>query len=226
MEEETLYNHIKKYRENHKDNKFCSETLKNFNFIETYNKNGFMVFDKTHKYRYYAFFKLNNPNKTLTFILFNPSMSDKDYLDPTTRNCLQIASNNHYSSIEIINLYPFRSSKLISEIYNEKKNTEANEINCNLLSAILHPNEQEKNNKTLERDFVLAWGNSQDKEKKAEKMIKFVYEQLNGKTVKKISIKKDILVNFNENKKYIHPSSSLNIFGGADSTELTDVLIT
>ena len=215
MEEETLYNHIKKYRENHKDNKFCSETLKNFNFIETYNKNGFMVFDKTHKYRYYAFFKLNNPNKTLTFILFNPSMSDKDYLDPTTRNCLQIASNNHYSSMEIINLYPFRSAKVISEIFN-KNNKEANKINRNLIKAIL--DDKEKN-----RDFVLAWGNSQDKEKKAEKMIKFVYEQLNGKTVKKISINEKGINKVNAQNNYIHPGSSVNIFGGVDSTELTDI---
>ena len=65
------------------------------------------------KYRYQLTRSWKNEGEkdfTLLFIMLNPSTADAMEDDPTIRKCITIAKAFHFNSIEVVNLYGYRST--------------------------------------------------------------------------------------------------------------------
>ena len=191
-----------------------------------------MVFNdaenKTH--RYYACYKIKDEseNKTLTFIMFNPSNSTLDKTDPTLENCLAIAKNAKYNKVEIVNLYSYIGSKVSSkkklgEIKNKNKNdveyTPEQKINHDFLLKLID-NDNDSDNS--ERVFVKAWG--WGKENNNFSMINKVNEKLkeSKSNVFYLSINDEGIEELK--KKILHPAKSIwNVLGGIKYATLKTV---
>ncbi|ABM72740.1 Uncharacterized protein conserved in bacteria [Prochlorococcus marinus str. MIT 9515] len=57
------------------------------------------------EYRWSLSFKLTKSIKEIIFIGLNPSLSDTNYIDNTTRKIIKICKNNNYGNLKIINLF-------------------------------------------------------------------------------------------------------------------------
>ena len=62
-----------------------------------------------YKYRYELTRSYRSGSKLLCFIMFNPSTSNSEESDNTTKRCLSIAKNWGYDGIALYNLYAIRS---------------------------------------------------------------------------------------------------------------------
>ena len=202
-----------------------------------------MVFNdsenKTH--RYYACYKIKDEseNKTLTFIMFNPSNSTLDKTDPTLENCLAIAKNAKYNKVEIVNLYSYIGSKVpsnkkLGEIKNKNdvEYTPEQKINHDFLLKLIDNNNN--NNDNSKRDFVKAWG--WGKKNDEYSMINKVNDKLNNKVndelYKKVNEGKNNVFYLSINdegieelkKKILHPAKSIwNVLGGIKYATLKTV---
>lgn len=101
-------------------------------------------------------------NTTVTFILYNPSYANPENSDETISNCIELAKQNSYSNIEIINLFSLRQTESSKQ---DLKNT--NSINKEFLNEYI---------KNLENDIVAAWGCGKDN--KHKKYCKGIYDCL------------------------------------------------
>jgi hypothetical protein len=68
------------------------------------------VMDTKEIYRYSLSRVWNNRLPKLTFIMLNPSIADHLKSDPTLNKCLNFAIENNYGSLEIVNLFAYRSN--------------------------------------------------------------------------------------------------------------------
>ena len=57
------------------------------------------------EYRWSLSFKINKSKKEIIFIGLNPSLSDLNYIDNTTRKIIKICENSNYGKLKIINLF-------------------------------------------------------------------------------------------------------------------------
>ena len=195
-----------------------------------------MVFNdsenKTH--RYYACYNITyenkneTNNKTLTFIMFNPSNSTLDQTDPTLENCLAIAKNAKYNKVEIVNLYSYigskvQSNKKLGEIKNKNdvEYTPEQKINHDFLLKLI-----DNDNKNSERDFLKAWGWGKKNNKYS------MINKVNNKLNKKINKSKNNVFYLSINdegieelkKKILHPAKSIwNVLGGIKYATLKTV---
>lgn len=67
-------------------------------------------FDPTRAYRYSLWRRWQPDAPRLVFIMLNPSTADATTNDATIRRCLQFAQTWHYGSLEVVNLFAFRTS--------------------------------------------------------------------------------------------------------------------
>ena len=148
---------------------------------ENFNK-GFMVFSKDtmtkeeavekklderylYKNRYYYVEKLeNNNDKKVIFVLFNSSGSNPEKLDSTVQNCREIALQEEFSQIEVLNLFSIRNPKVDKNELNEDIDSD----NIDLINDLLC--------QRTDCDVVLAWGYGKEQEKKFQNRINSVKE--------------------------------------------------
>lgn len=67
------------------------------------------TFDSAKIYRYSLWRRWNNEAPKITFVLLNPSQADAERDDPTLRRCIGFAKDWGYGSLEVVNLFAFRS---------------------------------------------------------------------------------------------------------------------
>ena len=60
---------------------------------------------RNKEYRWSLSFKINKSKKEIIFIGLNPSLSDSNYIDNTTRKIIKICKNYNYGNLKIINLF-------------------------------------------------------------------------------------------------------------------------
>ncbi len=60
---------------------------------------------KCNKYRWSLDLEISDVDKKLIFIGLNPSLSNKYFLDNTTKKILKISNKNNYGKVKIINLF-------------------------------------------------------------------------------------------------------------------------
>lgn len=110
-----------------------------------------------HRIFYKNIFDNELRDKILTIIMFNPSTANHHSKDPTIRNCIQIAKDNNYGGIEIINMLTIRNPDINSAI-------EDCENKILPFSAYLNYLKNKK-------DILIAWGgtNSLNKKNKIKK---------------------------------------------------------
>ena len=156
----SIYELVEKYvGNNYQNNKdFIPKPLKN--------DKGFMLFSndeyylgKTDKFskiaqkhfkkypqrhRFYFFEKLNGNQNNIIFLLYNPSYATPEVNDPTINNCIKLANDNNFSTIEVLNVYSERNPNI--------KNLEKpdNNLNIEFIKQLL----EKRGNSVV----VLAWG--------------------------------------------------------------------
>src|SRR5690348_4261255 len=71
---------------------------------------GDAVFDKTRKYRY-SLSRLWQPDRPkAAFVMLNPSKADASLNDPTISRCISLADRMSCGSLEVVNLFAFRTA--------------------------------------------------------------------------------------------------------------------
>lgn len=70
---------------------------------------GGAYFDSTEVYRYSLWRCWDAASPRLLFIMLNPSTADAQINDPTIRCCIQFAQAWGYGSLEVVNLFAFRT---------------------------------------------------------------------------------------------------------------------
>lgn len=66
-------------------------------------------FDATGQYRYSLWRCWQPGGRRLAFIMLNPSTADAETNDPTIRRCIGFAQSWGYGSLEVVNLFAFRT---------------------------------------------------------------------------------------------------------------------
>lgn len=100
----------------------------------------------TGNYRYLLWREWDTSNKTVSFIMLNPSRADAEINDPTITRCINFAKSWGYGRLEVVNLFAYRTSK------------------PSLLKQVVEPIGKDNDRYILESvkrcDLViLAWGN-------------------------------------------------------------------
>lgn len=62
-------------------------------------------------YRYTLWREWNSHLATVAFVMLNPSTADADNDDPTIRRCTNLARSWGYGSLEVVNLFAYRTSE-------------------------------------------------------------------------------------------------------------------
>ena len=65
----------------------------------------------TGDYRYLLWREWDISNKTVSFIMLNPSRADASLNDPTITRCINFAKYWGYGRLEVVNLFAYRTSK-------------------------------------------------------------------------------------------------------------------
>ncbi|BFI99903.1 MAG: DUF1643 domain-containing protein [Priestia megaterium] len=72
-----------------------------------------LIFGKDKKgnlrYRYYLSCTWDESLQRVTYILLNPSISDREICDSTVNRCINLAKNWGYGAVEILNLFAYRA---------------------------------------------------------------------------------------------------------------------
>jgi hypothetical protein len=67
------------------------------------------IFDATGNYRYTLWRSWRKQGKRVAFIMLNPSTADALKDDPTIRRCMAFAQVWGYASVEVVNLFAYRT---------------------------------------------------------------------------------------------------------------------
>ena len=67
------------------------------------------LISKSKEYRWSLSFKISKLKKEIIFIGLNPSLSDSNYIDNTTKKIIKICTNYNYGKLKIINLFALLS---------------------------------------------------------------------------------------------------------------------
>ena len=199
------------------------EKLESEDFIvkELVLNNGFMVFSKNeqynskeiskfnlrylfdkypYKHRYFARYNLSSNDKSIVFILYNPSYANPDENDDTIQNCIKLAEDSNYGIVEIINLFSLRSP---NHSKSSLKNT--NSVNKEFIISYLRQISNDEN-----KDVVLAWGLGKEKDSYCKNLIEEIETVLKNKQTFIIGVNQEVANEFNH-----HPSSQVwNGLGG------------
>ena len=63
----------------------------------------------TDNYRYLLWREWDSSNKTISFIMLNPSRADAEVNDPTITRCINFAKSWGYGRLEVVNLFAYRT---------------------------------------------------------------------------------------------------------------------
>ena len=83
-----------------------------------YERNCFI--SKSKEYRWSLSLKISKSKKEIIFIGLNPSLSDSDFIDNTTKKIIKISKNYNYGKLKIINLFAL-ISKTPNKLLTHKK---------------------------------------------------------------------------------------------------------
>lgn len=159
------------------------------------------LFDKyPYKHRYFARYNLSSNDKSIVFILYNPSYANPDENDDTIQNCIKLAEDSNYGIVEIINLFSLRSP---NHSKSSLKNT--NSVNKEFIISYLRQISNDEN-----KDVVLAWGLGKEKDSYCKNLIEEIETVLKNKQTFIIGVNQEVANEFNH-----HPSSQVwNGLGG------------
>lgn len=152
---------------------------------EEYNKSKIKKFSKTSKkhfekypqhHRFYFYEKLNGDKNNIIFILYNPSYATPEVNDPTINNCIKLANENNFSTIEILNIYSERNPNI------KNLEDENNDLNIQFINQLL--------NKRETSIIVLAWGNKYIPKELKKHIISNYNQQEQQKNIKIITAQK------------------------------------
>ncbi|HNB24523.1 MAG TPA: DUF1643 domain-containing protein [Candidatus Melainabacteria bacterium] len=71
---------------------------------------GDAVFDKSRRYRYSLSRAWNSVRPKAAFVMLNPSKADAEKNDPTISRCISFAENLGCGSLEVVNLFAYRTA--------------------------------------------------------------------------------------------------------------------
>ena len=78
------------------------------------------LISKSKEYRWSLSFKISKSKKEIIFIGLNPSLSDSNYIDNTTKKIIKICKNYNYGKLKIINLFALISKTPIKLLTHKK----------------------------------------------------------------------------------------------------------
>ena len=132
------------------------------------------LISKSKEYRWSLSFKISKSKKEIIFIGLNPSLSDSNYIDNTTKKIIKICKNYNYGKLKIINLFALISRTPDKLLIHKKPVGYLNNrfINKNLKYW------SENNN----CDLWMGWGNNGTFFKRSQKISKKI---MNFYTTKK-----------------------------------------
>lgn len=162
------------------------------------------LFDKyPYKHRYFARYNLSSNDKSIVFILYNPSYANPDENDDTIQNCINLAEDSGYGIVEIINLFSLRTP---NPSKSSLKNT--NSANKEFIINYLRQISNDEN-----KDVVFAWGLGKEKDSYCKNLIEEIETILKDKQTFIIGVNQEVANEFNH-----HPSSQVwNGLGGFDN---------
>lgn len=67
--------------------------------------------DRAGAYRYSLWREWNLDAPRISFVMLNPSTADATVNDPTIRRCISFAQSWGYGSLEVVNLFAYRTTK-------------------------------------------------------------------------------------------------------------------
>ena len=155
------------------------------------------LISKSKKYRWSLSFKISKSKKEIIFIGLNPSLSDSEYTDNTTKKIIKICKNYNYGKLKIINLFALISrtpDKLLTH-----KNP-VGYLNYIFINKNLKYWSQNKN-----CDLWLGWGNNGNILKRNQKISKKI---INFYTIKKNNFVKPLgplFIKKTKKENPIHP---------------------
>ncbi|MBD2020646.1 DUF1643 domain-containing protein [Leptolyngbya sp. FACHB-36] len=68
------------------------------------------VLDPTTTYRYSLWRSWNSDAPRIGFVMLNPSRADATVNDPTIRRCIRFAQTWNFGSLEVVNLFAYRTA--------------------------------------------------------------------------------------------------------------------
>ncbi len=137
------------------------------------------LISKNNQYRWSLSFKISKSKKEIIFIGLNPSLSNTEYIDNTTKKIIKICKNYNYGKVKIINLFALISKTPDKLLTHEQPVGYLNNIFIN--KSLKYWSE----NKNC--DLWLGWGNNGIIRKRNQKVYK--------KIMKFYTKKKDNFVN-------------------------------
>lgn len=75
--------------------------------------------DREHRYKLQRVLDGDFRDRTIAFVMLNPSTADEDGDDPATKKCLEIAREHDFKRVEIVNLFS-KINSTAAEIHNCK----------------------------------------------------------------------------------------------------------
>jgi hypothetical protein len=68
------------------------------------------VFDRSEHYRYTLWRKWDDAAPRILFVMLNPSRANEEINDQTIRTCIGFAMHQNFGSMEVVNLFAYRTS--------------------------------------------------------------------------------------------------------------------
>lgn len=68
------------------------------------------IFDVSKAYRYTLWRRWSSDHPQITFIMLNPGTADDQRNDPTIRRCIEFSKRWGFGSLEVVNLFAYRTS--------------------------------------------------------------------------------------------------------------------
>jgi hypothetical protein len=104
------------------------------------------IFDATGLYRYTLWREWDRTRSRVAIIMLNPSVANETQNDPTIRRCIAFARSWGHGSVEIVNLFAYRTS------YSKELLNATEPIGIDNDKYVLQASNRS-------RRLVLAWGN-------------------------------------------------------------------
>ena len=155
------------------------------------------LISKSKEYRWSISFKISNSKKEIIFIGLNPSLSDLQYIDNTTKKIIKICKNYNYGKIKIVNLFALISKTPKKLLTHQKP---VGYLNNKFINQNLKYWSENKN-----CDLWLGWGNNGtffNRNQKISKKIMNFYSRKKGNFVKPLG---PLFIKKTKKENPIHP---------------------
>ena len=148
-------------------------------------------------YRWTLEFRISNSHKELIFIGLNPSLSDNQFTDNTTKKIIKISSFNKYGKLKLINLFALITKKPIN-LKNHKD------------PVGIYNNHVIKSNLTywsdnIDCDLWLGWGNNGKLFSRNEHILKILLKYKKLKQKKFLNSFDPFIIRKTKSNNPVHP---------------------